>query len=84
MATPHVFVFDPQRKLQYTGRLDASEKPGSANADDTRNALEALLAGKLVAVAKTKTFGCSIKWMEKSDWTKKRRLSGPRSPSRWK
>lgn len=71
MATPHVFVFDKQRKLRYTGRLDASEKPGTANAEDTRRALDALLAGKPVAVAKTKTFGCSIKWKEKGDWARK-------------
>ena len=33
VATPHIFIFDQQRKLQYVGRLDASEKPGSANAE---------------------------------------------------
>ncbi|WP_080056672.1 redoxin domain-containing protein [Spirosoma aerolatum] len=76
VATPHAFVFDAQRKLRYTGRLDGSEKPGSANAEDIRAALDAVLAGKPVAVAKTKTFGCSIKWMEKSDWAKK-------APSIW-
>ncbi|GAB3956260.1 hypothetical protein GCM10028805_45560 [Spirosoma harenae] len=76
VATPHAFVFDQQRKLHYTGRLDASEKPGSANAEDIRAALDAMLVGKPVAVAKTKTFGCSIKWMEKGDWAKK-------APSVW-
>jgi peroxiredoxin len=68
MATPHLFVFDQQRKLKYVGRLDGSEKPGSANAEDARNAIDAVLAGKPVAVAKTKTFGCSIKWSDKADW----------------
>lgn len=80
MATPHVFVFDQQRKLRYTGRLDGSEKPGSANAEDTRRAIEALLAGKPVAVAKTKTFGCSIKWKEKSDWARKAPLVWAKEP----
>jgi peroxiredoxin len=80
MATPHVFVFDQQRKLRYTGRLDASEKPGSANAEDTRKAIDALLAGKPVAVAKTKTFGCSIKWKEKSDWARKAPLVWAKEP----
>ena len=75
-ATPHIFIFDKQRKLQYTGRLDGSEKPGSANAEDARNAIDELLAGKSVTLAKTKTFGCSIKWMEKSDWAIK-------APSVW-
>ena len=68
MATPHIFIFDQQRILQYTGRLDASEKPGTANAEDVRRALDELLDGKPVTLAKTKTFGCSVKWKEKSDW----------------
>lgn len=68
MATPHIFIFDQQRILQYTGRLDATEKPGTANAEDARRALDELLSGKPVSIAKTKTFGCSIKWKEKSDW----------------
>jgi thiol-disulfide isomerase/thioredoxin len=67
-ATPHIFIFDQQRRLQYSGRLDSKEKSGAANAEDARNALDELLAGKPVTVAKTKTFGCSIKWKEKSDW----------------
>lgn len=75
-ATPHIFIFDKQRKLQYAGRLDGSEKPGSANGEDARNAIDELLAGKAVTLAKTKTFGCSIKWMEKSDWALK-------APSVW-
>ncbi|HYH56197.1 MAG TPA: redoxin domain-containing protein, partial [Anseongella sp.] len=66
VATPNTFVFDKGRKLRYSGRLDGSEKPGSANAEDLRNALDALLAGKEVAVPETKTFGCSTKWAWKS------------------
>lgn len=72
-ATPHVFVFDKERKLRYNGRLDSSEKPGSANAEDTRNAIDALLAGKSVPVAKTKTFGCSIKWADKKEMAERAR-----------
>ena len=67
-ATPHVFVFDNDRKLRYTGRIDDGEKPGTAKTHDTRNAIEALLAGKPVPVEKTKTFGCSIKWPDKREY----------------
>lgn len=67
-ATPHVFIFDKQRKLRYTGRIDDGEKPGTAKNHDTRNAIDALLAGKPVPVDKTKTFGCSIKWPDKRDY----------------
>jgi thiol-disulfide isomerase/thioredoxin len=67
-ATPHVFIFDEQRKLRYSGRIDDGEKPGTAKTHDARNALDALLAGKAVPVEKTKTFGCSIKWPSKRDY----------------
>jgi peroxiredoxin len=70
-ATPHVFIFDENRSLKYTGRIDDGEKPGSAKTHDTRNALDAMIAGKPVAVEKTKTFGCSIKWPDKRDYAAK-------------
>jgi peroxiredoxin len=64
-STPHVFIFDKQRKLRYVGRIDDSEKPEQVKSHDTRNAIEALLAEKEVPVEKTRTFGCSIKWSDK-------------------
>jgi peroxiredoxin len=67
VATPHVFIFDKDRRLRYTGRVDNNERIGKATVHDTRNAIEALLAGKPVPVEKTKTFGCSIKWSEKRE-----------------
>lgn len=67
-ATPHVFIFDQHRKLKYTGRIDDGlGLPGEAKTFDARNALDQLLNGKPVAVEKTKTFGCSIKWPSKHD-----------------
>ncbi|HEV9036802.1 MAG TPA: redoxin family protein [Puia sp.] len=72
IATPHVFVFDRERKLRYSGRVDDVEKPTKIpHSSDARNAIEDLLAGKPVSVTKTKVFGCSIKWAEKSDWIDK-------------
>ncbi len=65
-ATPHVFLFDEDRILRYTGRIDDEERIGQARVHDTHNAIEALLEGKPVPVEKTKTFGCSIKWDDKS------------------
>ena len=67
-ATPHAFVFDEERILRYVGRLDDSEKPGTANAEDIRGALDALLAGEEVPNAETKTFGCSTKWAWKTEY----------------
>jgi peroxiredoxin len=71
VTTPHVFVFDSERKLRYAGRVDDNEKqPDKVTSQDARNAIEALLAGKSVAVQTTKTFGCSIKWSDKRDSVK--------------
>jgi peroxiredoxin len=72
IATPHVFIFDAQRRLRYSGRVDDVEKPGKTpHTQDARAAIEALLAGREVPVPTTKVFGCSIKWAEKSDWRAK-------------
>lgn len=71
VATPHAFVFDKQRKLVYQGRLDATEKPGTANAEDLRAALDAVLSGAAVANPVTKTFGCSTKWGWKLEYWEK-------------
>jgi thiol-disulfide isomerase/thioredoxin len=64
-ATPHVFVFDQQRKLRYEGRLDNSQRESLVKTQDARNAIEALLAGKPVPVPHTAVFGCSTKWKSK-------------------
>ncbi|MBN2476484.1 MAG: redoxin domain-containing protein [Pirellulales bacterium] len=64
LATPHVFIFDAQRKLRYVGRVDDSEV-GTVQSHDARNAIEALLAGRSVPVETTRVFGCSTKWSAK-------------------
>ena len=65
VATPHVFVFGPERTLRFVGRVDDNENPARATTSDARNAIEAVLAGKPVPVETTKVFGCSVKWSEK-------------------
>jgi peroxiredoxin len=64
-ATPHVFVFDRERKLRYQGRVDSSQREALAKIADARNAIDAVLAGKPAPVANTPTVGCSIKWAYK-------------------
>ncbi len=71
VATPHAFVFDKRRRLVYTGRLDASEKPGTGNAEDLRAAVDAALKNQPVKNPQNKAFGCSIKWSWKSEWAEK-------------
>jgi len=78
VSTPHVFVFDKQRSLQYTGAMDNAEDPNKVKRYYVREALDALIQGGEVATKKVKTFGCSIKWADKrkgvekafQDWAK--------------
>jgi peroxiredoxin len=65
-ATPHAFIFDQQRHLRYEGRIDNSYRTELVKTQDARNAIDALLAHKEVAVKHTGVFGCSTKWSEKS------------------
>jgi peroxiredoxin len=70
VATPHVFVFDAERRLRYVGRVDDNENPAKATTADARNAIEAVLTGRPVPVETTKVFGCSVKWSDKRAWVK--------------
>ena len=63
-VTPHIFIFDAERKLRYEGRIDDRMQEAKSKVSDARNALDAMLAQKPVAVAHTAVFGCSTKWNE--------------------
>lgn len=69
LATPHIFIFDQQRKLRYTGRVDDSrfEDIKTVTSHDARNAVVELLAGKPVTTPTTSVVGCSTKWNSKKD-----------------
>jgi peroxiredoxin len=59
-----VFVLDETLAIRYRGRVDDQFQPGVARGHATRQdlkvALEELLAGKTVSVARTETTGCAI------------------------
>ncbi|MCX6878770.1 MAG: redoxin domain-containing protein [Verrucomicrobia bacterium] len=69
LATPHVFLFDQERKLRYKGWIDECRFPGEelVNQPDLRNAVAALVAGQPVPVPVTGPIGCSTKWRMKKD-----------------
>ena len=64
-ATPHIFIFDKDRRLRYEGRIDDSYRIEYVKTHEAVDAIEALLAGKPVAVTHTGAVGCSTKWQEK-------------------
>lgn len=59
-----VFVLDQGLVIRYRGRIDDQYQPGVTRSQPSRNdlriALEELLAGKAVSVAKTEATGCMI------------------------
>ena len=66
LCTPHFYVFDQQRRLRYTGRMDDNPYDASKAAQhDLRNALDAMLAGKKPPVELTNPIGCNVKWIGK-------------------
>ena len=66
VATPHIFLFDADRKLRYQGRIDDNQREELVKTQDARNAIDALLAGRPVPVAETTAFGCTTKWISKA------------------
>ncbi|HEY5408905.1 MAG TPA: redoxin family protein [Ginsengibacter sp.] len=80
-ATPHIFIFDKDRKLCYDGRIDDMENPAKTpHSLDARNAIDDILNNRKIADPVTKTFGCSIKWAEKSVWIDKAQTEWARDP----
>jgi thiol-disulfide isomerase/thioredoxin len=59
-ATPHIFVFDRQRQLQYEGRIDDNAREDLVTTRDARNAIDALLGGRPVSVSRTAAAGCPL------------------------
>jgi len=79
-ATPHVFIFDQERKLRYEGRVDNNPRQPLATRHDARLALDALLAGKSVETAKTPAVGCSTKWLYKEEGRREEMLEIEKKP----
>jgi thiol-disulfide isomerase/thioredoxin len=67
MATPHAFVFDKDRKLEYVGSIDESMENGKGEL--LKNAIDAVLEGRKIEKPVTKVFGCSTKWAWKTEGT---------------
>lgn len=66
MCTPDFFLFGPDRKLVYRGRMDES-RPDSGvpvTGKELRTAMDAVLAGEPVSDQQFASMGCSIKWAE--------------------
>lgn len=59
--TPEIYVLNSKFEVLYHGRIDDSQRENNIKSRDLRAAVNDILAGKPVAVASTKAFGCTIK-----------------------
>jgi peroxiredoxin len=59
--TPEAYVIDAGGKLVYHGRIDNAQNTANITANDLRDALDELIAGKPVTKTGGAAFGCSIK-----------------------
>ncbi len=66
VATPHIFIFDQQRKLRYQGAIDDNRNAANVKQRYAADAIEALLSGKPVPTPETRALGCSTKWIHLS------------------
>jgi peroxiredoxin len=67
VCTPDIFVYGPERKLAYRGRIDDSWKDESkVTRRELADALEAVLAGRPVPAPQRPSMGCSIKWRQQA------------------
>ena len=65
-STPDMFVIDKTGNLVYSGAID-NDPRGEKTTDKVNYvsaALDAVLAGKPVAIAQTKSYGCSVHYAE--------------------
>jgi peroxiredoxin len=65
-TTPHMFVIDPSGRLIYQGAIDDHATPDPQDIHASKNyvseALTEAMAGKPVATASTRPYGCSVKY----------------------
>ena len=68
-ATPHLFIFDAERKLRYQGRVDNSPVSSSSQAGTLATPLMQFWQANL-SPSKTPSVGCSTKWLYKEEGRK--------------
>ena len=63
MKTPHVYLFNSDNKLVYTGAIDDNAKSAKKVKNNyLMDAIRALGTNKKIKISETKALGCSIKY----------------------
>lgn len=63
--TPEVYLIDKNKTILYHGRIDDNRDAEKVTSNDLANALKEAVGGKKISVNNTKSFGCTIKRVEK-------------------
>ena len=66
-VTPEAYVIDKTGTMVYHGSIDDQRNANNVTEKRLRGALDAVMAGKAVAQAETKAFGCTIKRIKKAN-----------------
>lgn len=65
-TTPHMYVIDADGRVAYAGAIDDNSSPRQSTVEGATNyvlaAVNDLKAGKVVATASTRPYGCSVKY----------------------
>ena len=63
--TPHVYLLDSERKVQYIGAIDDNMEGGdSVKKKYVEDAITEMLNGKTITKSNSKAIGCTIKWKQ--------------------
>ena len=61
--TPEFYLLDASGAVTYRGRLDDSPRdPSHSSTSDLADAMDDMAAGRSVAIPRTDSIGCSVKW----------------------
>jgi hypothetical protein len=67
-TTPHMYIVNKAGTLVYAGGIDDKPTPNPADVTGARNhvlaALSELKAGKAVSVARSRPYGCAVKYSD--------------------
>jgi hypothetical protein len=59
-STPEAFVFDNSGRLRYRGQIDDASNPARVRIHSLRDAIDAVLGDRAVAIPSARARGCSI------------------------
>jgi hypothetical protein len=64
-CTPDIYLFNAAQELVYHGRVDDNwQDESKVTKEELKEAIEKLVAGKLLTEVQFPSIGCSVKWKE--------------------